>query len=108
MGAKEDSTLEKVHVLRFGSAPSGGGDWWNDFEKALLCGPQLRSCIQALQDNGFPCKLPSGALVFVPPLQYSITCEALAGMDLHPFHVVVSESFEYLIEEILSKIPFRR
>mmetsp|Transcript_88305 Transcript_88305/g.175521 ORF Transcript_88305/g.175521 Transcript_88305/m.175521 type:complete len:515 (-) Transcript_88305:336-1880(-) len=105
---KEDSVVEKVHVLRFGSAPSGGSDCWKFFEEALLHGPQLSTCIQALKDDGFPCKLPSGAFVFVPPTQYTITCKALVGMELHPFHVVVSQSFEYLIEEILYTIPFRR
>merc|ERR1712217_803546 len=57
---------------------------------------------------GFPCELPSKAMVFVKCEQYEDVNKALIGRELHPFHIVITESFEYLLEQILQGFPSRK
>jgi len=93
---------EKVHVLRF-----GGGDG-ERLRRALLDGPEFGPVREALEKRGYPCVHSSKAVVLVKPHQYVDVDDALEAHDLHPFHIVISESLEYLLEEILAAIPCRR
>jgi len=97
---------EKVHILRFGSPPAGG-DGLQQFRATLLEGPHLRSCREALQDIGCSCELHGGALMFVKPEQAKDVEFALKNKDLHPYHIFVGESMEYLVDEILANFSFR-
>eukprot|EP00747_Dinoflagellata_sp_TGD_P162218 gnl/TRDRNA2_/TRDRNA2_179575_c0_seq1.p1 gnl/TRDRNA2_/TRDRNA2_179575_c0~~gnl/TRDRNA2_/TRDRNA2_179575_c0_seq1.p1 ORF type:complete len:495 (+),score=90.08 gnl/TRDRNA2_/TRDRNA2_179575_c0_seq1:51-1535(+) len=98
---------EKVHLLRFGTPPSGG-DGFERFRERLLQGPELQPCRESLESAGHHVVSPEGALTFVKPEQYVDTRCALVGFELHPFHIIISESFEYLLEEVLSTIPYKR
>jgi len=68
---------------------------------AFLQGPSLRPCRDALEAAGHPCKLVSGALIFVRPMQYRHALKALSNIELHPNHIVFTNSLEYLVEETL-------
>jgi len=97
---------EDVVCLRFGSAP-GGGDGLKHFRAALLNGPQLSQNRIALGDAGYSCEISGGALMFVKPEQAAPVLLAVENSNLHHFHVVVSESLEYLIEEVLKAFSFQ-
>merc|ERR1712217_45760 len=71
---------------------------------ALENGTALRACRANLLDAGFDWKLRSGALIFVHPEQYVGVMEALGDTELKPYHVIVSSSFEYLLEEAIMDI----
>merc|ERR1712113_1367564 len=47
-------------------------------------------------------------MVFVRCEQYEDVSRALVGRELHPFHIVITESLEYLLDEILESFPSRR
>lgn len=102
--ALENSSFvaEKVHLLRF-----GGGDG-NLFRQALLDGPWFRRCREEMERQNCSCELPSQAFVFVKAEQCAEVMGAIDGYELHPFHVIITESLEYLLEEVLQSIPSRR
>jgi len=93
---------EKVYMLRFGCNDTEG------FRRMLLDGPHLHACRDAMQISGHPCVLPSGALIFVMPDQYRDTCQALNGVELHPFHIVIAESFEDDLQDALDSLPCKK
>eukprot|EP00405_Crypthecodinium_cohnii_P021724 CAMPEP_0206477836 /NCGR_PEP_ID=MMETSP0324_2-20121206/35671_1 /ASSEMBLY_ACC=CAM_ASM_000836 /TAXON_ID=2866 /ORGANISM="Crypthecodinium cohnii, Strain Seligo" /LENGTH=374 /DNA_ID=CAMNT_0053953979 /DNA_START=435 /DNA_END=1559 /DNA_ORIENTATION=+ len=97
-----DDAPEKIHLLRFGS---GDGAL---FRNQLLEGSEFRSVREAMEASGYNCIHPSQAIVLVKPDQFSETSIALKGHELHPFHVIITESFEYLLDEVLAGIPCRR
>jgi len=98
---------ERVFILQFGSSPKGGRGP-QEFREALLHGKQLERFREDLSEAGHPCELPSGALVFVPPEIYVETSHALNGVELRPYNVVIAESLEYIVEEVLIKMPYRK
>lgn len=102
VGLEEAGLAEKVHLLRFGSADG------QIFRNALIEGPQFKPCRDALVNTGFSCLHPSGAIILVRPDQYRDVSQALIALEVHPFHVIITESLEYLLDEILSGIPCRR
>merc|ERR1719482_1911148 len=110
MGAEAEDAMavgiaEKVHLLRIGSPPAPGSSS-EKFRDILLHGAHLRPCRKALEDHNLDFVLPQGALMVVTPQQYHDVRCALKGQELHPFHLIVAEQFEYLIEEILTdKFP---
>ena len=53
-------------------------------------------------------ELPQKALVCVKPSQYETVRRALVGTELRHFHIVISESFEYLLQETLLTFPRRQ
>lgn len=100
---------EKINLLRVGS-PASAGDSLERFREALLHGPHLRACREALQKNDPPLDyvLLQGTLMIVPPEQYQQARHSLNGFELQPFNLVVAERFDYLIEEILSSFTSKR
>jgi len=90
----------KIVVLKFSRSPEA-------FRQALMEGPQLEACRQALKDAGFEVKLSSGAKAFVRPEHYSAMCEAIhsTGKPLFTSHVLVAEEFECLLYEVFSNLP---
>lgn len=105
--ASSIQTDEKVHILRFGS-PAGGGTGLQDFRAALLEGPELARACAALRNAGHSCQLEGGALMFVKPEQATAVQDALVDLHLHHFHVVITESLEYLVEEVLEQFSFQK
>jgi len=69
----------------------------------LIGGASLRSCRDALENAGYPCKLLSGTFVFVHPWQYRAAVAALKCHELRPYHIVFTESLGYLVEETLAR-----
>lgn len=97
---------EKVFLLRYGGG--GGRGACEDLRDALLAGPHFRPCRDALKLAGHTYVHPSGAIVLVKPEQFQDIQDDLECYELHPFHVVITESFECLLEELLGEIPCRR
>jgi len=93
---------ERVFLLRV------GGDNIEGLRQRLLTGPEFAPCRLALDAAGLSCELPEKALVFVQCWQYDATRRALIGKELHYFHIIIAESFEYLLDEALQKFPRRQ
>jgi hypothetical protein len=98
--ATEAELEEQVFLLRFGN-----GDY-DLFRAALRERPELRSCREALADAGHP--LTEHGFIFVKPEQYPAVLQALTGIKLHPFHVIVAESLEPALEEAYKTLPYRK
>lgn len=75
------------------------------FREALMQGPQLQPCRQALEDAGFHAELPCGAKVFVQPELYEAVVRELEGQDLKPRHVIVAEEFERCVDAAIRSLP---
>ncbi|OLQ13014.1 hypothetical protein AK812_SmicGene3012 [Symbiodinium microadriaticum] len=71
--------------------------------RALASGPALQPCRRALEAEGFPWKLSSGAFMFVSPCQHVDAMTSLADEQLHPDNIIFAESLEYLIDEVLGQ-----
>jgi hypothetical protein len=100
-------SAEKINLLRIGSPPMAG-DSLETFRQILLHGKHLQMCRNALEEKGFSFVLPQQALMVVTPEQYTDARHALKGVELHPFHLIVAEQFDYLIEEVLADFSYRR
>jgi len=89
--------LGLVYILKFNRNPQS-------MVYALEQGPSLQLCRRELESMGFAWKMKSGAYIFVHPSQYHAVTRALIGRILQKTHVVVSASFEYLLEEALGEV----
>jgi len=94
--------IEHVYLLRV------GGNNVEGLRQRLLIGPELAPCREALAAHGRSCELPEKALVFVKPWQYDAVRRSLVGVEVHYFHIIISESYEYLVEEALQNFPRRQ
>lgn len=94
---------EKIFLLEYSRHPES-------FRKALCEGAPLQACRLALEEANHKYILGSGAKVFVHPHQYACALVAVTelGMDLRPFHVIVSESFQYHVEACLNDLSYRQ
>lgn len=108
-GFEETESVHKdgIFLLRFGSAPSGGNSA-DLFRKQLVEGPQLKPYMEGLEAAGYQWQTAEGALICVTPAQYQDVLQSLKMHELHPFHIVISESLEYLLDEVLSSIAFKK
>lgn len=80
-----------------------------EFLQALMEGPALQQCRNALAEAGYSSLLrETGAKIFVKPHQWQIVMQALQGHDLHPYHVIVTEGFEHLVAESLLSIRCKK
>jgi len=105
--AHESSELaqpsDKVHLVSF---RSGQGE---QFREMLLQGKEFRQLRNALEEEGCPYELQSsGTLVLVRPDQYMQTLRALKPLSLKRYQVVIAESEEYLMEEVLQHFASRQ
>lgn len=69
--------------------------------QAFCEGISLKQCRETLEADGHNWQLPGGALVFVQSWQFRSAMRALASIELHPDHIVVSSSIEHLVEETI-------
>lgn len=91
---------EKVFLFRITRNP-------RELEDALLQGRELEEIRLNLSRNGCrPC-LPSGAAIFVHPDQYRVVRQALSHEQLRPYHIIVSETFRPMVEDVISSVPSR-
>jgi len=95
----ESERTEGVFMYRFGS---GDG---NSFRMRLLTGAWFAPCIAALKKAEYPHVHESGAIIFVSPYQYAEVIQRLSGEELHPFHVVITSSLLYLLDEVRMDMP---
>eukprot|EP00444_Apocalathium_aciculiferum_P069655 CAMPEP_0183573686 /NCGR_PEP_ID=MMETSP0371-20130417/131609_1 /TAXON_ID=268820 /ORGANISM="Peridinium aciculiferum, Strain PAER-2" /LENGTH=227 /DNA_ID=CAMNT_0025783689 /DNA_START=12 /DNA_END=695 /DNA_ORIENTATION=+ len=89
-----------VILLHFSRSPEA-------FRVALMEGPELQPCRQALTDAAKDAKLESGAKAFVRPEHYDAMCEAIhsTGRKLYTSHVLVAEEFEHLVLDAVDCLP---
>lgn len=95
---------QAVWLLKYRSHP-------HEFYDALVQGDPLSACRDAMAARNLFCVLPNlGAKVFVKPHQWEavLSCLDSLGMALRPYHVVVVDEYEHLVEESLQTIPFKR
>lgn len=94
---------DKVHLISF---RSGQGEQFRDM---LLQGNEFRQLRNALKEDGYPYELQrSGTLVLVRPDRYMQTVSALKPHSLKRYNVVIAESEEYLMEEVLQRFASRQ
>jgi len=101
--ATEVRPSERIFLLQYDSHPL---EFWD----ALVGGTPLRACRHALEAAGHSCVLPvSNAKIFVDPSQWHAVMSVLLGRDdLRPYHVVVAEQFEHLVEESVLSIRCKK
>jgi len=97
--AKDSETFEweEIYLVRYNKYP-------HSFMESLLNGIALRRCREALVQNGHNVELSSGCKVFVHPYQYTSVMDAINGMELRPYHVIVAQSFEASVAEALQQV----
>jgi hypothetical protein len=72
-------------------------------------GPELETVRAAAKAAGHSCEhARSGASVFLYPAQYPSVLAVLAGVQLRPHHVVISEAFLPLLMSEISAIPSKQ
>jgi len=67
----------------------------------------MQQYIEALESEGYSCKLPGGAHIFVSPEQYRLAIGSLPRRGLKPSHVVVAQSLEYLVGEAMDQCSIK-
>ena len=99
-GGSESEAKDDIFFLKFGRNPT-------ILHNCLEEGPELKSCRDALEESGHHWNLQHGPYIFVHPSQYEQTMQFLSRDEyaLRPYHVVVAESLQHLVEESLSGIP---
>mmetsp|Transcript_29 Transcript_29/g.70 ORF Transcript_29/g.70 Transcript_29/m.70 type:complete len:894 (-) Transcript_29:155-2836(-) len=75
------------------------------FRAALLKGPELAECRDALQGAGLRVELHCGAHIFVRPEYYKVLMGKLESYDLKPRHVVVAPEFEENLTAAIRSLP---
>mmetsp|Transcript_110383 Transcript_110383/g.235744 ORF Transcript_110383/g.235744 Transcript_110383/m.235744 type:complete len:428 (-) Transcript_110383:322-1605(-) len=76
-----------------------------EVRKVLHEGSELELIRAYAEEEGYSCRMSSGASIFVYPNQYRTILQVLPDTDLRPHHVVVSEAFLPLICEAISSLP---
>ena len=64
----------------------------------------LEALREAMIEDGYAVKMQPGAKVFVRPDQYSHALSVIRSQQLHPYHVVVSDTSTPLVPSILAKV----
>jgi len=92
----------RVLLLRF-SRPSAA------LRQNLLNADELSSCRAALESQGLPVELASGAKVFVRPEHYdpALTAIRLYGLTLYKNHVIVDPDLEDIVVQLAKQIHGR-
>jgi len=96
---------DKVHLISF---RSGKGEV---FRRKLLKGPEFRHLRGQLEEERYPVELqPSKAIVLVRPEQYrdTVNSPTLTSCTLKRYNVIIAESEEYLMDEILEKMASKQ
>ena len=95
-GSASHQATEKIYLGKLNRLPG-------ELLRELASGPALQPCRRALEAEGFPWKLSSGALMFVSPCQHVDAMTSLADEQLHPDNIIFARSMEYLIDEVLGQ-----
>merc|ERR1712110_734996 len=106
VGDDEEMSQEKVFLMQFGGSRRGSYSTEQLREK-LLHGPQLRPVRDAADSAGQSYVLPGRALLFVKPDQHSMVRRALIGKRLVPWDVIITQSFVYLLREVLETFTLK-
>lgn len=98
-GVEPMQPSNRVHLLSF---RSGKGEL---FRSMLLQGKEFKPLRNNLQNAGYPLVLkPSDVIVLVRPDQYLDTVHSLEHHSLKRYNVVIAESEEYLVDEVLQRM----
>merc|ERR1712232_427905 len=65
----------------------------------------LETVRSAARMAGHPCRLRSGASMFLYPDQYPSVLSTLRGVELRPHHIVVAQAFLPILVAAISQIP---
>jgi hypothetical protein len=95
-----NSEMEPLLLLQFSRSTEA-------LHNALSNSHELEPVRAALFMSGFRPLLPSGATVFTSPALFNIALLSVAGRVLQPCHIIVTESLEPLVLEVVSKLPTR-
>ncbi|CAE7772559.1 unnamed protein product [Symbiodinium sp. CCMP2592] len=95
-GSTSHQATEKIYLGKLNRIPG-------QLLRELASGPALQPCRRALEAEGLPWKLSSGAFMFVSPFQHVDAMTTLADEQLHPDNIIFAESLEYLIDEVLGQ-----
>jgi len=92
----------RILLLKFSRRPAA-------LRASLTKAPELVACKETLEEHGFSSELPSGAKVFVSWEHYEPALEAvrLAGMKLFPDNVLVDESLEPVVLQLVHQLRGR-
>jgi len=91
-----------VYLLHFNRYPEA-------FRNALAQGQALEECRSSLEEAGYAWHLPeSGAKIFAHPSLYEAILQAISDLNfqLRPYHVVVSQSMEPIVQEALRNLSY--
>jgi hypothetical protein len=97
-----------VWLLRFGNAPRSA-QGMHAFKDALLNGQALRACREAMAMADCSVELESEAKVFCTPHDYAAVLASVdvAGIQLRPFHVLITPDFEPSLEDTLQSLVYK-
>jgi len=93
-----DAEMEALMLLQFSRSTDA-------FQSALSASRELEPVRAALFAAGHRSHLPSGANILTDPGHFRAACLAVAGRVLQPCHVIVTESLEPLVNEVVSQLP---
>eukprot|EP00931_Biecheleriopsis_adriatica_P018063 TRINITY_DN12742_c0_g1_i1.p1 TRINITY_DN12742_c0_g1~~TRINITY_DN12742_c0_g1_i1.p1 ORF type:complete len:747 (+),score=132.27 TRINITY_DN12742_c0_g1_i1:132-2372(+) len=93
---------ESIYVHRYGCGDTEA------FRQLLLNGREFSEVRDALGKAGHSCVHASGALLLVRPCHVDAVLNAAMRQELRPYHVIVSESFEQIIEQIRMGMPSKK
>merc|ERR1712037_545334 len=95
---------QPVYLHQYSSNPKS-------FQDALLQGPELRDCREALQKAGLSPQLPCGAKLLIKPCEVKPVLEALqlSGdmQKLNASHVIVGADFEDALAAAVANLRVR-
>lgn len=95
----QGSQSEKVFLLSF---RSGKGEL---FRKMLLQDKEFKPLRMSLEAVGCPSTLrPHGTVILVKPSQYFHVMSALGHRSLKRYQLLIAESMEYLVDEVLARM----
>jgi len=96
----DDSEMEPLLLLQLSRSTEA-------LHNALSNSHELEPVRAALYASGFRPLLPSGATVLAAPAHFNIALLSVAGRVLQPCHVIVTESLESLVLEVVNSLPTR-
>jgi len=94
----DDVEMEPLLLLQFSRSTEA-------FQNALSTSRVLEPVLAALSVAGHRPKLPSGAMILTDPAHFTAALVSVAGQVLQPCHVIVTESLEPLVHDVVDQLP---
>ncbi|CAE8729194.1 unnamed protein product [Polarella glacialis] len=100
-GPALDTEMEPLVLLQFSRST-------DRFHAALVSSDELEPVRAALSEAGHQWQLPGGATILVGPTQFRAAVLAVAGRVLLPCHILVAQSLEPLVQEVVNRLPSKQ